>query len=343
MTKTHSSDIVFSIVGYGRIGARHAEHIRKQSRLTAVCDTDQEALKRAAKECPEAALYTNVEELLQKDTESTVVNVCTPNGLHAAHTIAALEAGKHVVCEKPMCLTVKNASAMIQAAERSKKHLFIVKQNRFNPPVQKVKKLLDSGGLGRIYSAQLNCFWNRNDRYYRESPWKGTRELDGGILFTQFSHFIDLLYWFLGDVKAIRAFSENYRHTGLVDFEDTLTALLMFESGCMATLNSTINSYGKNMEGSITLFGEKGTIKIGGQYLNVLEYQNIEGKKIRNVDSFRPANEYGFYQGSMSNHDQVIANVIDVLTRNGRIATTAEEGKKTVEIIERIYREVRRG
>ena len=240
-----------------------------------------------------------------------------------------------------MALSVVDAQEMILEAHASKRHLFIVKQNRFNPPVAKVKEIIDLGILGKIYSAQVNCFWNRNDRYYRESPWKGSKDLDGGILFTQFSHFIDLMYWFLGEVRNVSAFSKNYNHEEIIDFEDTLVAALEFQSGALATLNCTVNSYQKNMEGSITIFAENGTIKIGGQYLNVLEYQNIKNYKIDEIKSFRPANDYGYYQGSMSNHDKVIQNVIDVLNNNGKIATTGEEGLKSIEIIEKIYDQIR--
>ncbi len=330
--------ISFSIVGCGRIGHRHAHHIRELGRLEAACDTDPRAREEFKEKYPDVPCYASIEEMLEEDSVTDVVNVCTPNGLHAEHTLFSLKHGKHVVCEKPMTLTVKDAKRMIAAAEKADRHLFVVKQNRFNPPVQKLKEVLDKGILGRIYSAQLNCFWNRSDRYYRESPWKGTRDLDGGILYTQFSHFIDLLYWFLGDVEYIRGLSRNYCHGDLIDFEDTLVALLRFKSGVLATVNCSVNSYEKNMEGSITLFCENGTVKVGGQYLNVLEYQKIKGHVIEDVESHRPPNEYGFYQGSMSNHDRVIGNVIDVLNNNGKIATTGFEGMKTVEIIEKIYK-----
>jgi len=333
--------VKFSIVGCGRIGLRHAQHIQNQGQLVSVCDIDKHALDKAASLYPNVKCFDSIEEMLLHDHESQVVNICTPNGLHAEHTIKALKSGKHVLCEKPMALTVKDAQRMNETAKYSNRHLFIVKQNRFNPPVQKLKKALDEGRLGEIYSAQVNCFWNRDKRYYVESSWKGTKALDGGILFTQFSHFIDLLYWFLGDVEDVKMVSANYKHGEYIEFEDTLVAILKFKSGTLATLNCTINSFQKNMEGSITLFGEKGTVKIGGQYLNVLEYQNIEGFSIEGLVESRPANDYGYYQGSMSNHDKIIANVIDVLNNNGEIATTGYEGMKTVEIIEKIYSQIR--
>jgi predicted dehydrogenase len=152
--------------------------------------------------------------------EVDVVSVCTPNGLHAEHSISILKAGHHVLCEKPMALFVNDCSSMITAAERANRRLFIVKQNRFNPPVEAVKALIDQGKLGKLYSVQLNCFWNRNNEYYQNS-WKGTRDLDGGTLYTQFSHFIDLLYWFIGDVETVSATTGNFHHQGLIEFEDT--------------------------------------------------------------------------------------------------------------------------
>ena len=332
--------VTFSIVGCGRIGMRHAEHISRLGQLVAACDIDERALQAFSLKFPGIRLYSSVQEMLLRETGTQVMDICTPNGLHAEHTVLALKNGYHVVCEKPMALRVSDAEWMIQEARKAKRHLFIVKQNRFNPPVAKVKEIIESGRLGKIYSAQVNCFWNRNDQYYKESPWKGSRELDGGILFTQFSHFIDLMYWFLGDVEKVAAYSKNYNHLDTIEFEDTVVALLEFKSGALATLNCTVNSYRKNMEGSITIFAENGTVKIGGQYLNVLEYQNIQDYVIKDIESYRPANDYGYYQGSMSNHDKVIENVIDVLTNNGRIATTGEEGLKSVEIIEKIYSQI---
>ena len=225
---------------------------------------------------------------------------------------------------------------MINAAERANKRLFIVKQNRFNPPVAAVKKIIDEGRLGKIYSAQLSCFWNRNEAYYKNS-WKGTKDLDGGTLFTQFSHFIDLLYWIVGDVKDVQGFLGNFDHQGIIEFEDTGVVSLKFYNGAIGTINYTVNSHGRNMEGSLTLFGEKGTVKIGGQYLNELEYQDIRDYKIDNLPPGNPPNNYGQYQGSMSNHDKVYQNVIEVIGGSGIIATNGFEGLKTVEIIDKIY------
>jgi predicted dehydrogenase len=198
-----------------------------------------------------------------------------------------------------------------------------------------VKKLLDEGKLGTIFSVQVNCFWNRDPTYYKNS-WKGTRTLDGGTLYTQFSHFIDLLYWMIGDVKEMFAITGNFNHKGIIEFEDTGCVSMQFYNGAIGTLHYTVNSYKKNMEGSLTIFGEKGTVKIGGQYLNVLEYQHIEGITIGNISPGRPANDYGSYQGSMSNHDLVYKEVINAL-QNGGTITNAADAMRTVDIIERIY------
>jgi UDP-N-acetyl-2-amino-2-deoxyglucuronate dehydrogenase len=326
----------FAIIGCGRIASRHADIISGIASLEAVCDVKEDRAKALAGN-HSARHYTKIEDLLKEEKDIDVVSICTPNALHGPQTILSLKAGRHVLCEKPMALSVKECEAMIETAEKSKKSLFIVKQNRFNPPVVELKKLIDEGRLGRVLSAEINCFWNRNEEYYRQSDWKGRKLIDGGTLFTQFSHFIDLMYWLAGDVKHVRALGRNLHHQGFIEFEDTGAAIIEFENGAIGTFNYTVNSYRKNMEGSITVFGERGTVKVGGQYLNALEYQCIDGYEIKGLPQSRPANDYGFYQGSMSNHDKVYGNVIDVLTNNGKIAASAYDGMKTVEIIEKIY------
>jgi UDP-N-acetyl-2-amino-2-deoxyglucuronate dehydrogenase len=326
----------FAIIGCGRIAQRHAEQISKKGRLEAVCDVVSEKADRLAEKYGVRAYYS-IEELIAGEPGIDVVVICTPNGLHAQHSIQSLEAGFNVLCEKPMALHVKDATAMIEASKGSGRQLFVVKQNRYNPPVMAVKKALDEERLGKVFSLQLNCFWNRDAAYYKDS-WKGTQHLDGGTLYTQFSHFIDLLYWMIGDIKGVHAVLANYAHQEIIDFEDTGVVLLEFLNGAIGTLNYTVNSFSKNMEGSLTLFAEKGTVKIGGQYLNKLEYQEIKDYNIDNLPAGNTANNYGTYVGSMSNHDKVYENVIDVLHNNAQMTTTAEEGLKTVEIIEKIYR-----
>ncbi|MBS1659711.1 MAG: Gfo/Idh/MocA family oxidoreductase [Bacteroidetes bacterium] len=330
-----STPLKFAIVGCGRIAQRHAEHIQRLGKLIAVCDIDPKKAKDLADKY-QAKAYGSIDELLKNSKEIDVVSVCSPNGLHAEHSIKSLQAGLHVLCEKPMALSVQDCGDMITAAERANKRLFIVKQNRFNPPVAAVKKLIDEKKLGKIYSVQLSCFWNRNEEYYKNS-WKGTKDLDGGTLYTQFSHFVDLLYWMIGDIKEVAGFTGNMGHDGIIEFEDNGVISLRFYNGAIGTINYTVNSHKKNMEGSLTIFGEKGTIKIGGQYLNELEYQDIEGYVIKDLPPGNPPNQYGQYQGSMSNHDKVYENLIEVLSGNGIIATNGFEGLKTVEIIDKIY------
>jgi UDP-N-acetyl-2-amino-2-deoxyglucuronate dehydrogenase len=327
--------IRFALVGCGRIAQRHAEHIQNNGELLAVCDNVPERADALAAKYGIKAYY-NIADLLENEKMVDVVAICSPNGLHAEHTIQSLKAGFHVLCEKPMAINVHDCGEMIKAAERVNKRLFAIKQNRFNPPIAAVKQVIEEGRLGKIYSVQLSCFWNRNPDYYQNS-WKGTQDMDGGTLFTQFSHFVDLLYWLIGDVKNTQAYTANYDHKGVIEFEDTGVAILEFYNGAIGTINYTVNSYQKNMEGSLTIFAEKGTVKIGGQYLNELEYQNIEGYKIENLPEGNKANNYGNYQGSMSNHDKVYENLVDVLSNNASISTSAFEGLKTVEIIDKIY------
>jgi UDP-N-acetyl-2-amino-2-deoxyglucuronate dehydrogenase len=327
----------FAIIGCGRIAQRHAEEIGKVGgRLAAVCDIIQKKAESLAARYS-CRSYRRLEDLLANVQKGTVVSICTPNYLHAEQTIISLSAGMHVICEKPMAIYAADCDRMIRAAEAAQKRLFIVKQNRFNPPVAALKKAIQEDRLGRIINVQLSCFWNRNLDYYRSSDWKGRVLYDGGTLYTQFSHFIDLIIWLVGDVARVQAITGNLLHQDIIEFEDTGVVALEFMNGALGTINYTVNSYKKNMEGSITVFGEKGTVKIGGQYLNILEYQSIDGYEITGLPESRPANEYGFYQGSMSNHDKVYQNVTDVLNGRSNIATTAEEGKKTVELIEEIY------
>lgn len=331
----HHSSLKFAIVGCGHIAQRHAEHISNKAQLTAVCDTVKEKADALAAKY-QAKAYYSLEDLLSSEPDTQIVSVCTPNGVHAAHAIQVLNAGKHALCEKPLGLSVAECGHMIQAAEKNNRRLFAIKQNRYNPPVAAVKQLIEEGRLGKITNVQLSCFWNRNNAYYANS-WKGTKDMDGGILYTQFSHFIDLLYWMVGDVADVKAMTSNFQHEGVIDFEDTAVVILKFVNGALGTINCTINSHERNMEGSLTIFGEKGTVKIGGQYLNELEYQNIEGYKIEHLPEGNKANNYGTYFGSMSNHNLVYDNVIEVLEKGAQITTSAFEGLKTVEIIQKIY------
>jgi UDP-N-acetyl-2-amino-2-deoxyglucuronate dehydrogenase len=326
--------VSFAIIGCGRIAKRHAEQILKVGKLVAVCDVVVEKANELGA-VYKANVYDSIEKLLENEQSIDVVAICTPNGLHAEHSILALQASKNVLCEKPLCIHANDGEKMIAAAKAANKKLFVVKQNRYNPPIAFLKELIDANTLGKIYSFQINCFWNRPNEYYQD--WKGTKDLDGGTLFTQFSHFIDLLYWMLGDVTAVKSSINNFAHDG-IEFEDTGAVIFDMQNGAIGTLNYTVNSFAKNMEGSFTVFGEKGTVKVGGQYLNELEYFSVEGMDAPNLPKGNPANGYGYYQGSMSNHDKVYENLIKALQNDDHTFANGAEGLKTVEIIEMIYK-----
>jgi UDP-N-acetyl-2-amino-2-deoxyglucuronate dehydrogenase len=327
--------ILFSIVGFGNIGRRHAEHILQNpdAALAAVCDTD---VATKAYVPDGVAFYTNLGEMLDK-TKTDVLCVCTPNYLHEPHTIAGLQAGRHTVVEKPMAMSVAECDRMIAAAEKSGKTIFAVKQNRYNPPVQEVKKLMSANELGAIYMIQVNCFWNRGNAYYAGSDWRGKKDKDGGCLFTQFSHFVDILYYLNGPVKAARGQIRNFAHQNNTEVEDTGSFVMRAANNAIVNFNFTTCAYERNMEGSLTIFAAHGTVKIGGQYLNTIEYQKLGAATLPHINISAKANDYGLYQGSMSNHDKVIQNVVDVLFRNHPVMTSAEEGREVVKIIEQMY------
>lgn len=327
--------IKFGIIGCGNIGKRHIELASKMGELIGVCDNKHERADELA-DFYACNRYYDIEGLLTSEAE--VISICTPNYLHYEHTIKSLIAGKNVLVEKPMALKTSHCFEMIDTAKRQNKKLFVVKQNRFNPPVVALKKCLDERKLGEILSFQVNCFWNRNENYYRDSDWKGNLRKDGGTLFTQFSHFIDLITWFFGDGFSVKSYRINNNHHGVIEFEDSGVVILS-KYGLIGTLNYTVNSYNKNMEGSITVFGEKGTVKVGGQYLNKMEYYSVDDNDnpIHLPDSVLP-NNYGTYQGSSSNHDKVYKNVIEVLMKIGNVAVNGYDGLKTVQLIEDIYK-----
>ena len=327
--------IRFAIVGYGNIGRRHATHILQQDGavLVAVCDINEALTEKV----PVGTAFFNDAATMLAQTGLDVLCVCTPNYLHEAHTLLALNNNLHAVVEKPMAMSVTECDRMIQAADATGKIIFAVKQNRYNPPVQAVKKLLTDEELGQIFMIQVNCFWNRGDAYYNESPWRGKKAKDGGCLFTQFSHFVDILYYLNGPVASVQGQIDNYAHRHNTEFEDTGSFVMRAENGAIINFNFTTCSYERNMEGAITIVGEKGTVKIGGQYLNTIEYQHLAIGALPEINITAKANDYGLYQGSMSNHDKLIQNVIDVLHHGHPVMTSAAEGREVVKMIEQMY------
>ena len=340
LLRTMPEKIRFSIVGFGNIGRRHAAHIvhNPETTLVSVCDIKDSVGATLPDGVP---LYAGIDEMLRRN-ETDVLCVCTPNYLHEPHAIAGIEAGCHVVVEKPMAISVASCERMIAAAEQHNRIIFAIKQNRYNPPVQEVKKLMAAQELGKIYMLQVNCFWNRGDAYYTESDWRGKKDKDGGCLFTQFSHFVDILYYLNGPIQNTEGLIANFAHLHNTEVEDTGSFVMKAENGAIVNFNFTTCAYERNMEGSITIFAERGTLKIGGQYLNTIEYQQLAGAALPNINISAKSNDYGLYQGSMSNHDKVIQNVVDVLHHNKPIMTSAQEGRNVVKIIEQMYAGVRK-
>ncbi len=330
--------IRFAVVGAGHIGKRHAEMIRREEEAELVALVDV----RSKEECNatdfDVPFFNSIEELIASDLDYDVINVCTPNGLHASQSLAALEDKKHVVVEKPMGLSKDNCEKVIFKALQVSKNVFCVMQNRYSPPSQWIKQLVEDGILGEIYMVQLNCYWNRDDRYYKKGGWKGTQDLDGGTLFTQFSHFIDIMYWLFGDIDNIQGRFADFTHKDSTDFEDSGFVTFDFINGGMGCLNYSTAVAQQNLESSITIIGSKGSVKIGGQYMNDVEVCNIEGYEMPELAPTNPGNDYGAYKGSAANHNYVIRNVIDTLKGRTTMTTNALEGLKVVEIIERIYK-----
>jgi UDP-N-acetyl-2-amino-2-deoxyglucuronate dehydrogenase len=326
--------IRFALVGAGHIGRRHAAQMQRCGQLTAVADIVPEKAANLA-EAFGARAYPSLDALLA-DEQPDLIAVCTPNYLHAGHSILALENGCHVLCEKPMCLSGTEARTMIAAARQAERHLFVVKQNRFNPPVQLLHRLLHQRRLGRILSFQVNGLWNRPPSYYHNSDWHGKKDRDGGILFTQFSHFIDLLCWLLGDLQVLGVVKDNFMLKDVAEGEDTGIVLLKTDEGAIGALHYTVAAYAKNMEGSLTVLGEKGTVKIGGEYLNELDYFRVEGMEPPALAASRPANEYGAYSGTMSNHDKVYDELVKALRQESYDLASAVEAEQTVLLIEKI-------
>lgn len=329
------SKIRFAVIGSGHIGKRHAEMVVRnpESELVAMCDI------RSKQECGvdyEIPFFNDPAAML-KEVECDVVCVCTPNGLHAEHALLALTAKRHVVIEKPMALNKLDCEKIIYTSLNVHKQVFCVMQNRYSPPSEWIKSILLEGLLGKIYMVNIDCFWNRDDRYYKKSPWKGSIELDGGTLFTQFSHFIDIMYWLFGDIKNIQARFEDFKHAETTSFEDSGIISFEFVNGGLGSFNFSTAVNRINFESSLTIIGEKGTVKLGGQYMNEVVYCDVENYSMPPLAEANPANDYGDYKGSAANHVYIIENVINTIKGRTNITTNALEGLKVVDIIERMY------
>ncbi len=330
--------INFAVIGLGHIGKRHMEMIRRnpETQVVAICDIKpKEQLELI--DSDNIPFFDNIDALLNSGISIDVVNICTPNGFHAQYAIKALETGHHVVLEKPIALRKQDAEQVVYKSLEMSKHVFCVMQNRYSPPSVWLKEVISQKLLGKIYMVQLNCYWNRDNRYYKPGNWHGTQDLDGGTLFTQFSHFIDIMYWLFGDITNIKGKFADFSHKDLTDFEDSGFVSFDFVQGGMGSLNYSTSVWNKNLESSITIIGEKGTIKVAGQYMNEVTYCDIENYTMPELAPSNPPNDYGPYKGSAQNHHYVIQNVVDTLKQHGQISTNVLEGLKVIDIIERIY------
>ncbi len=329
--------IRFAVVGTGHIGLRHAELIRRNPdcELVALCDILPEEETRAGDYG--VPYFGSIEALLAGGPPCDVVSICTPNGLHAQQALLALDHRKHVVVEKPMALTKSDCEKIIHKALQAHKIVFCVMQNRYSPPSVWLKDVMSSNLLGDIFMVQLVCYWNRDDRYYTRGSWKGTANLDGGTLFTQFSHWVDLMYWLFGDITDIQARFGDFTHQKSTSFEDSGFVTFRFLNGGIGNLAYSTAVYDRNLESSMTVIGRNGSIKVGGQYMDKVEYCHIRDYAMPELPASNPPNDYGIYKGSAANHQFIIQNVVDTLRSRTHITTNAMEGLKVVDIIERIY------
>lgn len=330
--------INFGIIGAGHIGKRHGNMIinNNNCNLISFCDI-KERKDLNLEEFKDIPLYYSIEEMISIHTELDVICVCTPNGLHSQQAIEVLKNNKHVVIEKPIGLKNSESEQVLHTALQKHKQVFAVMQNRYSPPSKWLKEIVDKKIIGDIFMVQVNCYWNRDDRYYKKGGWKGTHNLDGGTLFTQFSHFIDIMYWLFGDIKNIQSKFNDFTHHNTTDFEDSGFVSFDFINGGMGSLNYSTAVWGSNLESSITIIGSNGSVKVGGQYMNEIEYCNIKDYEMPILPPSNPPNDYGQYKGSAANHHYIIENVVETLNNNGTITTNALEGLKVVEIINKIY------
>lgn len=329
--------IRFAVVGLGHIGKRHAAMIMQNDMCEWVAACDVKPIEDLKLAKTDIFFANTVDELLSSGVEFDVLSIATPNGFHEEQALKGLKAGKHVLVEKPMALTKTGCEKIIYEALRQHKQVFCVMQNRYSPTSVWLKDILLQGVLGKIFMVQINCYWNRDERYYTPGNWHGTQKLDGGTLFTQFSHFIDIMFWLFGDITNITGRFENFNHKNLTEFEDSGFVQFDFVNGGMGNLSYSTSCWDKNLESSITVLAENGMVKVGGQYMNEVDFCHIKDYTMPELPPANPPNDYGPYKGSAANHHYIFENVVDVLKGKSPITTNALEGLKVVEIIERIY------
>jgi UDP-N-acetyl-2-amino-2-deoxyglucuronate dehydrogenase len=340
---TPAETLRIGLVGCGRISRNHFEAIRKVDGLSlaAVCDIDVERARRAGEEQGVPA-YRSLDEMLRAgETESPfdIVAVCTPSGLHSAHGAAAAHAGKHVVTEKPMAISLTQADDLVHACDEAGVQLFVVKQNRLNPPVQLLKRAVDKGRFGRIYMANVTVRWQRPQEYYDAEPWRGTWEFDGGAIMNQASHYVDLIQWLVGPVESVLA--KTATQARRIEAEDSGVGLVKFRSGALGVIEVNVLTYPRNLEGSITVLGEKGSVKIGGTAVNRVEHWLFadydDDDKLVEAANTNPPNVYGY------GHEGYYRNVLAVLRGEAKPETDGRAGRKSLELILGLYESAKSG
>lgn len=282
--------------------------------------------------------FESLEAFCESGIEADVASVCTPSGMHPGQCRQLLDSGLHVLCEKPMGLRRADCEQVIHKAMQRQKQVVCVMQNRYTELAQWLKEVIQAQRLGKLYQLNIRCFWNRDQRYYEGSNWKGKAGFDGGPLYTQFSHFVDMLYWVFGDVHDIHGHFADVAHQATTDFEDSgsFHFRLHDHPQAIGSFQYTTAVWDRNMESSLTAIGEKGALEIGGQYMNRLEYCHVEGLEAPHFEE-PTANTYAGYQGSAAHHHYVLQNTVDTLRHHAQAMTNALEGMKVVEIIERVY------
>jgi UDP-N-acetyl-2-amino-2-deoxyglucuronate dehydrogenase len=329
------------VIGCGRISQHHFDAIARVDGLAvgAVCDIDE---KRASAAGAKAGVpwFTSIGTMLG-GVELDVVVVCTPSGLHAEHGIAAAKAGKHVISEKPMALSLESADELVGTCDAANVRLFVVKQNRLNPPIRLLKRAVDRGRFGKIFLANVTVRWQRPQEYYDAEPWRGTWKYDGGAIMNQASHYVDLLQWIVGPVESVMAKTATQART--IEAEDSGVAVLRFESGALGVIEVNVLTYPRNVEGSITVIGETGTVKIGGTAVNKVElwsfgdYDDDDKVVETGAINTNPPTVYGF------GHEGYYRNVLAVLRGDAVAGTDGREGRKSLALILAIYESARTG
>lgn len=336
---TDARPIRVALVGCGRISRNHFDAIEKIAdlQLAAVCDVNGERAREAGARYGVPG-FESYDEMLAS-VQCDAVAVCTPSGLHPKHGIAAARAGKHVICEKPMAISLEGADALVRECDAAGVHLFVVKQNRLNPSIQLLRRAIDGGRFGRIYLANTTVRWTRPQEYYDQAPWRGTWEFDGGAIMNQASHYVDLVQWLVGPVESVMAKTATLARR--IETEDTGIAVLKFRSGALGVIEVTMLTYPRNLEGSITILGEKGTVKVGGTAVNRIEHWSFadydDDDKLIESTATNPPTVYGF------GHEGYYRNVVAVLRGQAKAETDGRAGRKSLELILGIYESAKTG